>query len=170
MTFFLYYFFNSRLGLICFLQFFFMKRPHNFLSITYVYRKVFLTFLILKTSSDQLGRYHLSKMFLSFAILTLLLSVAILTLLGSLYLFNIVSIAIIVVIIIVIFIVYLFNLAVTCYKPASMKGLNIFRISFFSSYEITNIVVPNAKFSLWIRLLLLLLMLLMLVVMVPKNF
>ena len=65
-------------------------------------------------------------MFLSFAILTLLLSVAILTLLGSLYFFNIVSIAIIVVVIIVIVIVYLFNLRRYLLQTSVYEGLKYF--------------------------------------------
>ena len=67
--------------MICFLQFFFVKRSNNFfafkttnihywLKITTVQRTVFLTFLITKTSPDQLGTWFLAKMLLYFDILT----------------------------------------------------------------------------------------------------
>ena len=66
---FFHYFFNSKLCLICLLQLFFVKRSKNLSSplklfSTSVHKEVFLTFLIIKASSNKFGcKLKLSKSF-----------------------------------------------------------------------------------------------------------
>ena len=69
-TFSLYYFFNSKVFLICLLQFVF-NVPTISSPLRSLHRTVFLTFLIRKTSSDQFGVYLFAKMFLYFDLLTI---------------------------------------------------------------------------------------------------
>ena len=69
-----YYFFNPKLFLICFLQFFFVKCSNYFFDFkttnkTCPEHSVF-NFLIEVTSSDQFGTWAFAKMFIYFDILT----------------------------------------------------------------------------------------------------
>ena len=74
-TFCLYYFFNFKLFLIYFLQFFFVKLSNNFFTVNVTntlcpQHQIFNILQLTKTSSDQFGVQPFTKMFLYFDVLT----------------------------------------------------------------------------------------------------